>query len=251
MNMTETTDATDTMNAPKTAGKMDKKVLVIDDEQPTLNMFRLLLAAYGYETTTAANGADGVEVFERERPGIVLTDVKMPVMDGIEALRRIKDIDPHAEVIVITGHGDMDLAIRALNLDATDFINKPVQRQALSQALSRAEERIAISRSQAREIAVEECDGAAVLHIRGSVTARSEPFLARAMARARELNPSSIVLDFDENASTNGAGIAILTELLVEARDQGERVCIRGLSENFRKVFDVVGISRLVEPCGE
>lgn len=228
---------------------MDKKVLVIDDEQPTLNMFRLLLAAYGYETLTAVNGAEGVAAFESQRPGIVLTDVKMPVMDGIEVLRRIKDIDPHAEVIVITGHGDMDLAIRALNLDATDFINKPVQRQALNQALRRAEERIAIAKSKAEEIMVQETEDAAVLNIRGSVTARSEPFLDRAMARARDMQKPLVVLQFDENASTNGAGLSLLTRLLLDARERGERVCISGLSENFRKVFDMVGISRLVEPC--
>lgn len=230
---------------------MEKKVLVIDDEQPTLNMFRLLLAAYGYETLTAVNGAEGVETFGRERPGIVLTDIKMPVMDGIEVLRRIKDIDPFAEVIVITGHGDMDLAIRALNLDATDFINKPVQRQALSEALSRAEERIAIAKSQAVELVVEAVEGAAVLRIEGSVTARSELLLDRAMARARALEKPVIVLHFAENASTNGAGLSLLTRLLADCRERGERVCIRGLSENFRQVFEMVGISRLVEPCPE
>ncbi|SNR76358.1 anti-anti-sigma factor [Humidesulfovibrio mexicanus] len=228
---------------------MEKKILVIDDEQPTLNMFRLLLAAYGYETLTAANGAEGVETFGREKPGIVLTDIKMPVMDGIEVLRRIKDIDPFAEVIVITGHGDMDLAIRALNLDATDFINKPVQRQALSEALSRAEERIALAKSQAVELAVEEEDDAAVLRIQGSVTARSEPLLDRAMARARECGKPRIVLRFSENASTNGAGLSLLTRILMECRERGESVCIEGLSENFRKVFEMVGISRLVEHC--
>lgn len=231
--------------------RMEKKVLVIDDEQPTLNMFRLLLAAYGYETLTAANGAEGVEAFERERPGIVLTDIKMPVMDGIEVLRRIKDIDPHAEVIVITGHGDMDLAIRALNLDATDFINKPVQRQSLSEALSRAEERIAIAKSQAEEFPVEETEQAAVLRIQGGVTARSEALLDRAMARARELGKPFIVLSFAENASINGAGLSLLTQILQDGRERGERMCIQGLSENFRKVFEMVGISRLVAPCQE
>ena len=226
-----------------------KKILVIDDEQPTLNMFRLLLGAYGYDILTAANGAEGLETFERERPGVVLTDIKMPVMDGIEVLKRIKDIDPHAEVIVITGHGDMDLAIRALNLDATDFINKPVQRVALSQALTRAEERIAIAKSKAQEIPVSDTGEAALLTIRGSVTARSEPFLAQAMERARALEKPTIVLHFEENASTNGAGLALLTQLLLNARERGERVLISGLSENFRKVFEMVGISRLVETC--
>lgn len=228
---------------------MDRKILVIDDEQPTLNMFRLLLSAYGYEILTAANGAEGLETFARERPGVVLTDIKMPVMDGIEVLKRIKDIDPHAEVIVITGHGDMDLAIRALNLDATDFINKPVQRAALSQALRRAEERIAIATSRDEEIPVAEAGDAAVLTLRGSVGARSEPGLLRAMEGARGLGKSRLVLHFEENASVSGAGLALLTQVLSDARERGEQVRISGLSENFRKVFDMVGISRLVEPA--
>jgi YesN/AraC family two-component response regulator len=229
----------------------DKTVLIIDDEQPTLNMFGLLLKAYGYTAITADNGALGVEIFAEQRPAIVLTDVRMPVMDGIEALRRIKALDPNAEVIVITGHGDMDLAIRALNLDATDFINKPVQRQALNRALARAEERIAIAKSQPRAIEVEESAADAVLRLRGSITSGSDAALRQAFQRARELGKERIVLDFDESASTNGAGIALLTEVLGEARDCGERVCIRGLSENFRKVYEVVGISRLVEHCEE
>jgi FixJ family two-component response regulator len=170
---------------------MDRKILVIDDEQPTLNMFRLLLSAYGYDILTAANGAEGLEAFARERPGVVLTDIKMPVMDGIEVLRRIKDIDPHAEVIVITGHGDMDLAIRALNLDATDFINKPVQRAALSDALKRAEERLAIARCQDEDIPVAEAGDAAILTLRGSLSARSEPIDRKSTRLNSSHNPAS------------------------------------------------------------
>ena len=68
----------------------------------------------------------------------MLLDVRMPSMDGIEVLERIKKISPETEVIVVTGHGDMDLAIKALQLDASDFITKPVGNEALSIALKRA-----------------------------------------------------------------------------------------------------------------
>jgi len=70
-----------------------EKILVIDDEKPTLMMFRLTLTAYGYEVLTAENGQEGVDVFNRERPGIVLTDIKMPGMNGIEVLKQVKAID--------------------------------------------------------------------------------------------------------------------------------------------------------------
>jgi YesN/AraC family two-component response regulator len=66
-------------------------------------------------------------VFEKEHPSIVFTDIKMPGIDGFEVLKRIKTSSPGAVVIVITGHGDKELAKKALDLKATDFIYKPVQ----------------------------------------------------------------------------------------------------------------------------
>ncbi|WP_147820183.1 response regulator [Salidesulfovibrio onnuriiensis] len=224
-----------------------KKILVIDDEQPTLKMFTLLLEAMGFSVLTAEDGRAGVDVFRDERPDIVFTDIKMPVMDGIEVLRNIKEINPHAEVIVITGHGDMELAIQALNLDATDFINKPVQRQALSQALQRAEERLALSRTEQTQVSLEEEKDKAVLHLRGNVTGLTGTFLQSSFSRAAALGHGCIELRFDENASINGAGITTLTDLLGDFREKGGRVLITGLSENFRTVFDMVGITRLAE----
>jgi|LGOV01.1.fsa_nt_gb signal transduction histidine kinase len=118
------------------------KVLLIDDEEPIRKIVGLYLRTKGYEVFTAADGQKGIELFQRESPPIVLTDIKMPGMDGIEVLKRIKQISPETEVIIITGHGDMDLAIQSLQLDASDFITKPVGSEALSVALKRAEERL-------------------------------------------------------------------------------------------------------------
>ncbi len=224
-----------------------KKILVIDDERPTLKMFSLLLKAYGYEILTAENGQDGLDLFKQERPGLVLTDIKMPVMDGIEVLKEIKKVDPHAEVIVITGHGDMDLAIQALNLDATDFINKPLQREALEQALSRAEERLAIARSDEGQVIVQERAAAAVVNVRGNVTGNTIPHITEAFETAKELGKDVILIDFEENASINGAGITGLTGLLQDNHGSGVRVVLAGLSSNFKTVFDMVGITKLAE----
>lgn len=229
-----------------TDGKQ-QKILVIDDEQPTLKMFSLLLSAYGYETLTAENGRDGLELFKAEMPELILTDIKMPVMDGIEVLKEIKKINPHAEVIVITGHGDMDLAIQALNLDATDFINKPLQRESLEQALKRAEERLVIARNEEGQVLLEERAAAVIIGVRGNVTGNTIPHLLEAFKDARSRSKGVILIDFDENASINGAGISGLTDLLKGHRDSGVRVVLAGLSANFRTVFEMVGITKLAD----
>ena len=118
------------------------KILVIDDEKATLSMFRLFLEAYGYRVLTAQDGASGLEIFKSEKPPVVLTDIKMPGMDGLEILKKIKEINPKTEVIVITGHGDTDLAEQALKLNALDFIPKPIKKEALDAALKKAKNRL-------------------------------------------------------------------------------------------------------------
>ena len=127
---------------------LTEKILVIDDEQSTLNMLRLLLSACGYTVLTADNGETGLEIFRQEAPGIVLTDIRMPGLDGIEVLKQLKTMDTKVEVIVITGHGDMEIAIQALQHEAADFINKPIQKQALDVALRRAQEKISLKKQR-------------------------------------------------------------------------------------------------------
>jgi anti-anti-sigma factor len=222
-----------------------EKILVIDDEKPTLMMFRLTLAAYGYDVLTAENGQEGLELFERERPRIVLTDIKMPGMNGIEVLQRIKAIDPATEVIVITGHGDMDLAIQALNLDATDFINKPIQRHLLEAAIRRAQDRRRLAGEQAAELVLRPTEQAAVIVIQGSITAAAEARLQALYREAVALEKPRIVLHFLESAAVNGAGIAVLTQLLLEGQQQGRHLVVAELSENLRKVFEIVGLSKI------
>ncbi|MCG6908995.1 MAG: response regulator [Deltaproteobacteria bacterium] len=119
-----------------------RKALVIDDEQPTLFMFNLFLEAFGYEALTAENAADGIALFNKERPPIVFTDIKMPGMDGLLALEKLKSIDPSVQVIVMTGHGDQDLMKQAMELNATAFLHKPIEREELEKALAKAEDNL-------------------------------------------------------------------------------------------------------------
>lgn len=121
-----------------------KNLLVIDDEAPILEMLEMSLASEGYHVLTAESGVHGLKVFEQYHPKLILTDIKMPEMDGIEVLRRVKTMDPDAEVIVITGHGDMDSAISAIRHGASDFITKPIRDEILILALERAKEKIRI-----------------------------------------------------------------------------------------------------------
>ncbi len=118
-----------------------QKILVIDDEKATLSMFRLFLDAYGYTVYTAENGTEGLAIFRKEKPAIVLTDIKMPGIDGLAVLQQIKEIDPNTAVIVITGIGVTALSEQALALDAVVFINKPIKKEALDAALEKAKKK--------------------------------------------------------------------------------------------------------------
>ncbi|MBN2539596.1 MAG: response regulator [Deltaproteobacteria bacterium] len=120
------------------------KILLIDDEEDSLDGLSLSLKNEGYDVISASSGKEGLDAFEREAPSIVLTDLNMPGMDGIAVLKRVKNRNPDTEVIVITGHGDMDSAIDALRYGASDFITKPVREEALHLALQRAREKLII-----------------------------------------------------------------------------------------------------------
>jgi signal transduction histidine kinase len=120
------------------------KILLVDDEEDIREVLQISLADIGYTVHAAENAEGALKIFRNEAPPIVLTDIKMPGMDGIELLRTIKHENPETEVVMITGHGDMDLAIKSLKYEATDFITKPINVDALEIALTRAREKIVI-----------------------------------------------------------------------------------------------------------
>ena len=129
---------------------MEKTILIVDDEEGIRKVLGISLSDMGYKVISAENGETALKLFRNIKPQIVLTDIKMPNMDGIELLRCLKKEAPDTEVIMITGHGDIDLAIKSLKFEATDFVTKPVNDEVLEIALKRAEERISMKR-QIRE----------------------------------------------------------------------------------------------------
>lgn len=106
--------------------KNSARILVIDDEKEVCDIFKKALNHEGYEVFTAVDGLSGLEIMKDKKPDIILLDLRMPKMDGIEVLQRIKKIDKNTVVIIITGYGSMDSARIALKLGAFDYITKPI-----------------------------------------------------------------------------------------------------------------------------
>ena len=125
-------------------------IVLIDDEQDIREVVGIALEDAGYRVFSARDGLAGVKLVQEHMPQIVLTDIRMPVMDGLQVLETLKRDVPEIEVIVITAFADMPLAIRALQLDASDFITKPLDHEALHLALRRAMDRYT-SRKQVRD----------------------------------------------------------------------------------------------------
>ena len=122
----------------------DNTILLVDDEPGIRKVLGISLADSGYRVHVAENGQEALRLFREIKPPIVLTDIKMPDMDGIELLQKIKQESPDTEVIMFTGHGDMELAIKSLKYEATDFVTKPINDDVLEIALKRARERISL-----------------------------------------------------------------------------------------------------------
>jgi two-component system nitrogen regulation response regulator NtrX len=101
------------------------RILVIDDEAAIRDSLRMTLEYEGYEFIGAATGQEGLALVEREAPDLVLLDVKMPGMDGIEVLERLRNMNESLPVVVVSGHGTISTAVEATKKGAFDFIEKP------------------------------------------------------------------------------------------------------------------------------
>lgn len=101
------------------------KILIVDDEVPIRRTLREILEFEQYEVEEAADGQEGVSKVQNQKYDVVIMDIKMPKMDGIEALERIMMISPETPVIMVSGHGTIDTAVEAVKKGAFDFISKP------------------------------------------------------------------------------------------------------------------------------
>ena len=106
-------------------GKKKVKLLIVDDEAITRQSLCDWLSDVGYQVLTAENGFQALEIIEKEKPGIVIADLVMPGMDGIELLKKAKEIFPNIEVIITTAYGSTPTTVTAMREGAYDYIEKP------------------------------------------------------------------------------------------------------------------------------
>jgi len=117
------------------------KVLIVDDAPDTLDIIQKLLSYEGYAVILATTGEEGVKKVEEEKPDVVLMDINLPGIDGTEALKKIRRINPIQSVIMLTAYATVDNAIRALKEGASDFVKKPFENEHLIHIVNQALEK--------------------------------------------------------------------------------------------------------------
>jgi two-component system, NtrC family, nitrogen regulation response regulator NtrX len=105
---------------------MPASILIVDDEEAILMSLSSILQDEGYEVVVAKNGAEALRVYTLDPPDLMLLDIWMPEMDGMETLRRVRELVPSAQVMMMSGHGSIETAVKAIKLGAYDYIEKPL-----------------------------------------------------------------------------------------------------------------------------
>src|SRR6188768_1825054 len=118
--------------------KRKRRILAIDDEPSMTEWLKILLEHAGYEVKTALVGTRGEEIFKTWHPDAVITDMMLPDVDGIELVRKCKQLDPEVEVIVVTGQGNIPRSVEAVKAGAYDFLEKPIDADRLLDKLEKA-----------------------------------------------------------------------------------------------------------------
>lgn len=131
------------------------KILVIDDDESIRKTLTNYLKKLNFNVYSASNGSEGIEIAQKEIPDLVITDIKMPKADGFEVLKKVKEIDSHIHVIMITAFDDMSSTVKAMQQGAYDYIEKPLEIDKLKITISRALENKKMSEQLTSFITVE------------------------------------------------------------------------------------------------
>ncbi len=118
-----------------------ERILIVDDEDGMRRLLGRVLSREGYETTTVASGAEALQQVARDHFDLVVTDIKMPEMDGLQLLEELKEFDPSLPIIVMTAYGTVENAVQALRAGAYDYIAKPFETDEIKLTVAKALER--------------------------------------------------------------------------------------------------------------
>ncbi|NDY72761.1 response regulator [Desulfobacter hydrogenophilus] len=118
--------------------KIPVKILIVDDEKDFVEMFSLRLTRQGEKVSAVYSGQEALDLLEKTKIDVVILDIRMPGMDGIETLKKIKASYPLVEVILLTGHGSTETAVEGMKEGAFDYLMKPADFDDISEKLSNA-----------------------------------------------------------------------------------------------------------------
>ena len=113
------------------------KILVVDDEAGARELFQSILSDEGYEVSLATNGEEALAMFKSGAFDLVITDIKMPVMDGLQLLQEIRNTGSKTDVIMVTAYGEVESYLKAMSLGAAEYINKPIRIKELKRIVSK------------------------------------------------------------------------------------------------------------------
>jgi len=132
--------------------KLNARVLLVDDEEEFISSLASRLEVRGLKVTGATRGAEAVDLVDKQQFDIIVLDLAMPGMDGLETLQKIKEKDPNAEIVMLSGHGSLKSGIEAIKLGAEDFLEKPVDLRELIEKIAEAREKhILVVQKKAKE----------------------------------------------------------------------------------------------------
>jgi two-component system cell cycle response regulator len=181
-----------------------QKILVVDDEEATRRLLERVLNGVGHHVEVADGGPEAIHKLEKESFDLVITDLRMPAVDGAEVLRKAKKLDPHCEVIVITGYASVDSAVRLMKLGAYDYISKPFNLERISLLAERAlEKRRLLQAARERDSykRLSQLDSMTEVYNRRGF----EQFLSAEMSRCRRYGRplSLLMIDLDDLKAIN------------------------------------------------
>ncbi len=127
---------------------MNKKILVVDDEKNIRLTLEKALSNAGYEVETALNGEDGLEKIKEDEYPVILLDMKMPGMDGLEFLEKVNELKYQTRVVMITGYGNVETAVETMKLGAVDYLRKPFKPQEILEIVDNVFERYKLENNE-------------------------------------------------------------------------------------------------------